>query len=343
MSKTIYYLGAGASFGKRNSSTIIEGVPIVSEIPKEFSAFRSYIDGVQIPSYETIVFKDYFQTDSSAAENGKQKLLSDIDRLQRGINEHATIDTYARKLYLTKQNNELNTLKNVLCAFFVWTQLEHKVDSRYDAFLANVLDEKSLSLPHDISILSWNYDSQIETAYKAYRENENLPIFEKNLQGGWPLLSDNGRVFKLNGTATYRDGSIVEHLRNMPNKSSTAVQLILFYAGSQGYISPVGFHLNTHLSFAWEFSSNSEIMMRALGETVVDTRQVVVIGYSFPFFNRQTDRAIFQKMPNLQIIYIQDPNSSAVSQSIQSVLPNGSNVRIIPISDCNQFYLPNDL
>ena len=41
MSKTIYYLGAGASYGKRDESGgILEGIPVVSEIPARFDLFR---------------------------------------------------------------------------------------------------------------------------------------------------------------------------------------------------------------------------------------------------------------------------------------------------------------
>lgn len=43
MSKTIYYLGAGASYGKRdNNGAILEGVPVVAEIPKEYEAFKDF-------------------------------------------------------------------------------------------------------------------------------------------------------------------------------------------------------------------------------------------------------------------------------------------------------------
>jgi hypothetical protein len=46
--------------------------------------------------------------------------------------------------------------------------------------------------------------------------------------------------------------------------------------------------------------------MESLLKTTQDTEQVVVIGYSFPFFNRQTDREIFGSMANLTKIYVQD-------------------------------------
>lgn len=67
-----------------------------------------------------------------------------------------------------------------------------------------------------------------------------------------------------------------------------------------------------------------------------------MIGYSFPFFNRETDRNILNRMPKLKTVYIQDKNPSAVKQAIEAVLPDRE-VNIIPIDNCDQFYLPKEL
>ena len=48
MSKTVYYLGAGASYGKRGENEkIIEGLPVVAEISEQFALFRSYIESAK--------------------------------------------------------------------------------------------------------------------------------------------------------------------------------------------------------------------------------------------------------------------------------------------------------
>ena len=72
---------------------------------------------------------------------------------------------------------------------------------------------------------------------------------------------------------------------------------------------------------------------------------VVVIGYSFPFFNRQVDRLLFNNMDYLRKIYIQDPNSGRIKQSLLSVLPNYmiDNVAIESVTDTSQFFLPPEL
>lgn len=267
-------------------------------------------------------------------------MLEEIDSLKGKIQEHATIDTYARKLSLIGDRHSFAKLKDVLCAFFIWEQIEHKPDSRYNTFLANVLESGTLSLPKDISIISWNYDSQIEIAYQSYRRNSSLPVFEKNIQNIWPSLPDTGRIFKINGSATFADGTIIpDILRNTMTRRNIQLQLIEYYSNVRADTSQMGSQFKTHLSFAWENSKNQKNMMDSITATVKDTEQVVVIGYSFPFFNRETDRAIFEMMPSLKKIYVQDIHADAVTQSLAAVLPVGRGIKAIPIRDCTQFYL----
>lgn len=128
---------------------MIEGIPIVSEIAKEFVAFREYIANAEIPDGD-IPFQNRYVLDSDSVKVEKKRLFSDIDSLIDGIKEHATIDTYARKLYLTKNTRMFDILKDVLCSFFVWAQLDRKLDSRYDTFIANILEMETLVLPKEL-------------------------------------------------------------------------------------------------------------------------------------------------------------------------------------------------
>lgn len=122
MSRTIYYIGAGASFGKRDGDkTIVEGLPVVSEIPSQFDAFRDYAAKAEVPP-EGVVFQHLYRARASDIEDEKKYMLDDIDSLKDRIREHAIIDTYARKLYLTGDIRAFD----ILCAFFVWEQFEHK-------------------------------------------------------------------------------------------------------------------------------------------------------------------------------------------------------------------------
>ena len=343
MSKTIYYLGAGASYGKRDESkNILEGLPVVSEIPQEFDAFYDFIKTVKIPEKDYIVYWRLYKKTPADVTRERDQFLQDINDLKAAIKEHATIDTYARKLYLTGKSRQFSKLKDVLCAFFFWEQFQHKSDNRYDTFLANVLLAETLSLPKEISIISWNYDSQIESAYWAYTQEKVLPLFEKNTSGKWHQLTEEGRIIKVNGSAVFSDGMIIPYITG-DAETPIELQLIESYSNTHVDTSEMGFQFKTHLSFAWEHSENSQKMKDTIKATVEDTEQIVVVGYSFPFFNRETDREIFRNMKSLKKVYIQDPNPKAVRLSLEAVLPDNSSVEIVELSDCTQFYLPKEL
>lgn len=351
ISKIIYYIGAGASYGKRDvinkgtddeETVLIEGLPVVAEIPNRIKKFRKFIDDCVVDTNAMYEFKGMFQTRGKDIARQKQEMLQDIDELIDGIVSHATIDTYAKKLFLIRDRRRFKTLKNVLCAYFVWEQLDHPIDQRYDTFLANVLSQKNLYFPQSISVISWNYDSQFELAYNFYTKNGRFPVFDKNKDDEWQPLLDFGCVFKVNGSATYGNFSVVnEILRD--NELSKDIQLIMFYGDSKADTSSMGFQFTPHLSFAWEQTENQEKLMEYIRQTTQDTISVVVIGYSYPFFNREVDREIIGNMPNLKTIYIQDPNAEAIEQSLRAVLPDDTGIKIEYRKNCEQFYLPSEL
>lgn len=357
MSKIIYYIGAGASYGQKESREVLdkgtenerlivrEGVPIVNEIARSLLTFKKAVEDASIDSQCIYSFKrdNYtFQNDGSNINYYRINLLRDIEDILIETQEHTTIDTYARKLFLTKKDNTFNRLKKVLSAFFVWIQLEGKADKRYDTFLANILQVESLNFPKEISVISWNYDSQFEIAYRYYNPTGSLPIYEKNVEGDLPPLDEYGRIFKINGSANFGDTNMVKALFEN-NDIDHIIQLIEYYGRLGVYDTWTGTILKSHLSFAWEASEKQNELMEAIKQTTKDTESVVVIGYSFPFFNRETDRAIFANMPNLKKIYIQDPKPAAVEQSLRAVLPEGSKAIISHEDDCTQFLLPREL
>lgn len=351
MSKIIYYIGAGASYGKRRvinkdtpdeETVLTEGLPVVAEIPNRIRKFRKFIDNCAIDTNAMYQFKGMFQTRGEDIASQKQDMLRDIDELLDGIVNHATIDTYAKKLFLIRNHRQFKTLKNVLCAFFVWEQIDHAVDQRYDTFLASVLSQKNLFLPQSISVISWNYDFQFELAYNFYTKNGRFPVFDKNKDDEWERLPDYGCVFKVNGSATYGNFSVANEILK-DNELPKDIQLIMFYWDSKADTSSLGFQFTPHLSFAWEQTENQAKMMEYIKQITQDTISVVVIGYSFPFFNREVDREIIGNMPNLKTIYIQDPNAEAINQSLRSVLPANTEVKIEYRKNCEQFYLPSEL
>ena len=256
MSRIIYYMGAGASYGRKETRQynqdeniddkrliIREGLPIVKEIGPALLQFRHSIDTTQIIEDKEYTFFRRYRDKGRSIINEKDNLVKDIENLYIANKEHATIDTYARKLYLNKNITEFDKLKNLLCLFFVWCQLNSKPDQRYDTFLANILDEH-LNLPKEICVISWNYDSQFEIAYRNYSIRSQLPVFDKNFKVDFSNKENIYKLFKVNGSATFEDyNSVNLLLDNKDINEDINVKLIMIYSNLFCDTKGLGFQL----------------------------------------------------------------------------------------------------
>ena len=78
---------------------------------------------------------------------------------------------------------------------------------------------------------------------------------------------------------------------------------------------------------------------------VNDAEVIIIIGYTYPFFNREIDRWIVQEMPNLKKIYIQDPNAENIQTNLLSVIQEKEklieNSKLITTTD--SFFIPPEL
>ncbi|MBR4962482.1 MAG: hypothetical protein IKY54_01100 [Muribaculaceae bacterium] len=109
-------------------------------------------------------------------------------------------------------------------------------------------------------------------------------------------------------------------------------------------------YTNSKISFAWDNEKFLTLNFReAIKNAIGDAKTLVIIGYTFPFFNRNIDRMLFDFMPNLEKIYIQDPNANQIIQNLEPIYsrnhPFLSKLKnnIIPKTNTDQFYLPPEL
>ena len=343
MSKVVYLLGAGASFGTRENgigSPIITGLPIVSEIGGELENITNLLNSLSLNNIEL--------------EKSKQRLIRDFQELKVACSNNATIDTYAKKLWLQDKKKEFAKVELLLTVFFILEQIIHNPDKRYDTFYANVLQREleccdKLILPDDIRILSWNYDNQLEMVYREYLEKnyseirDYLGIYDTKGDGQKELQQNHCSIIKLNGTANFFaeedwlqsfDAKKIDEtvLKKILNKYSECVLV----ERCEGRL---------RLNFAWEDRYSEHMLNNMIPKLVQDAITLVVIGYSFPYFNRKIDRAIFEKMPNLKFIYIQDKDPYRIQQYITPVIKEDklAGIKIVPIDDVEQFYLPPQL
>lgn len=312
MSKVVYLLGAGASFGTRENrigSPILTGLPIVSEIGGELERIASLLASLPL--------------NDKNLEECKQNLIRDFQDLKNqcaGI----TIDSYARELFFQKDMRGFSRVELLLTIFFIFEQIVHKPDSRYKSFLMKVARRDdvydALELSPEISILSWNYDNQIELAYRQFFGDnysyirERLGIYDVKDYEQKHLSQKYCKIIKLNGTANFTQEE--DWLRSSDNNTIDDVVLKKVLTRYYECIQRGTCYGMLRLNFAWEKQWTGDMLTNKIPQLVHDAQTLIVIGYTFPDYNREIDRTIFENMPNLRNIYIQDPKAEHVNQSV---------------------------
>ena len=253
--------------------------------------------------------------------------------------EFGTPDLYAKFLLETGDDDNYHLLKSLLSIFFKHKQeIEQCFDYRALSFLTTISENKKI--PKNIKIISWNYDSQIEMAaarLKKFRSNTS-----KRIDGFscWPNTRDgdernSGQPFllHLNGVAgtVYSQRDFYEVIGQHHNFDS--------YQNKE--------HL---LSFAWEDETRSEKRifteqrLTVACEIAKGTEILVVIGYSFPFFNRKLDKEIIKAMKgSLRKIYFQDPFADGSQLRTQFELTSDASINIEHVKYIDNYHIPFEL
>ena len=365
MAKVVYLMGAGASFGTPRGdkaisfsiktplpggkelishaqcANITTGLPLVTEIPQRLRYVANLLRTTPFTQFRAS------RIGNTSFDIAKNILISDLEWLAKESSKHATIDTFAKKLYLTNKESDFDKVEKLLSIYFVVEQHINRPDNRYDTFLASVLT-KELMLPSDIAVLTWNYDSQFEVAYREYNEHNPRKIGMCSEYGNEYRTCSNPQIFKLNGTASFMELNPVGEWCNSDAESISTLPIDVLL---NKYLSD-GNH--SMLTFAWdnsrvEGSENSKWFWEQLQRKISDAECLIVIGYTFPYFNREVDRNLFEMMPRLRQIYVQAPNAIDLCNSVIPVLSDtqirGRNLdrNITPISNCEQFYIPPQL
>ncbi|HMX79882.1 MAG TPA: hypothetical protein PLN49_11905 [Ferruginibacter sp.] len=361
MSTNITYLfGAGASY---------YALPLVKNFKGRFQIFCDHLNDYLKIRINEIEFSDLVY---------KQK------QLIKNIESHYTIDTYAKKLFLKNPllhtNPEYRTLTNYLSAYFLYEQLKinpeldcnqylvnqlnnpynnnedsakdiekifQDFDYRYDSFFASILTHSNdeLIIPNNINLISWNYDFQIEKAYMNFSEcNLTYAIERLNVIGtpqetfDRPLTSSH--LIKLNGSAGFlSNGKFSELFDFRTHKVDNT-----FFERCKEILLSTRTLVGNAIRFSWEGDSFASKAIEMAQQKITNSRIVVVIGYSFPYFNREIDRMLFRGATgkNDFKVYIQGPQEdiNSVIERFKGVAPF---VKAIPFTETDQFLIPNEL
>lgn len=154
-----YLIGAGASY---------PDVPVVKDMPK---AIYSLVSKLNELSFEFNEYVEKYEKEASSFPymNVYGNLVNGLRWLKHNSEKHQSIDTFAKKLFIQDRDDDLQTLKNVLGAFFALNRLEGDTkNKRYDSFFATMLGESITDLPPNVKIISWNYDVEFELAFSQF-------------------------------------------------------------------------------------------------------------------------------------------------------------------------------
>lgn len=356
MSRVTYILGAGASFGERkrnNEGKITEftrGLPVVNELER---AIELLLNGGHSGTF--------FPAEEAKKYGLPLKLYNEVHQklslLKQACAAYPTIDTLAKQLYVTNRpffasSKEVLTyddLKRYLSTALLMMQDEKKRDLRYDGFIASLIG-RDRQLP-PMTILSWNYDVQFEMAYSGYYTIERyipslwkeLNVFNKMYPTDFNV-SNPFAMMKLNGTALFTDSNldkweVKEKKVNRITDCFYGGENLTPYQYGLGYLN--GGNFEGLLSYAWE-EDNMILLHKNIEMRTYDTRELVVVGYSFPYVNNEMDSFIIQNMSKLDRVVIQDRNFEDIKERIEGILePTGRIVEIVNKKNLSQFYIPN--
>lgn len=339
MKKVTYLFGAGASR---------HALPIVGEIPGRILSLIKKLEDKDLELDSSETFSDLNFKNPKSKRDYQLEMIESLKWMLDESQKHASVDTFAKKLYIKHRSDLLKKLKISLSIFFILEQVLNKPDFRYDAFFASILNSYS-SFPSNIKIINWNYDYQFEISYSEYsdqieiRTNQALLRVKAKYGDNLNDNDDGFSIYKLNGTTgLYSDGGWRQY--NYINSIKRDLDKSIVEEITRNFLA--GFYFNniqSSLSFAWEGEHPNSSIVKLVADKAKDTDALVVIGYSFPFFNRDIDRKIIGNMTNLKRVYFQAPDADNLKERFQAFKDDIKGIELVSKFDVDQFLLPNEL
>jgi hypothetical protein len=339
MKELTYILGAGASY---------QSIPVVKTFVQRFAVFQGHLWGA--------IQEGYFDS----------KNYSEIDQLGKefanAIASHQSFDTFFKKLFHLGQKDKILQFKKILNLYFLWEHLVEpkaeddkdafqktaSIDKRYDALIAALLKpiEGKAELFCKVNFISWNYDMNLLASIKQYfyPNDTYAALFEKlqeKSRAEW-IFNEKLTVVNMNGFfyshlfdgCTTLQGLGWKEMLSLAIKNWTDNDMILQKDAER-------------IRFAWEgMSENLDKPLKHVElarEKVRNSNKIVVIGYTFPLYNRLADFYYgYEMIPSWKDKFVQDPDSNVIADRVKAEFLHG-NGYIGSISDCESFYVPKGI
>lgn len=279
-------------------------------------------------------------------------------------------NTFKPIIELAKKEKSIDTLANIhlnssifydiktlIWLYFSSVAGKGNLDNRYKNLLVKMRDNSASNfrIRDGFSFLSWNYDLQIEEAISEIGGTEIWRVADRfytypGLEFTSPEKigrNSNPKYFSivhLNGCAGYYydvAGNTYREWYNCDIANSRDYDKLLHIVAQNFYTN---LHINkskrSSIAFAFEDAHYNKQSLIHTKEIAAASTHLVVIGYSFPDFNREIDRRILNEMKNLKYICIQDPNAEKLKHKLMS---QSENVKDKVKKGAIDFYIENDL
>jgi len=301
------------------------------------------------------------------------------------LKPHPTIDIFAKKLFLKKEDANLLLLKKLLIVLYNFIQYSKPIDERYIKFFASILQTKESEniIPEEVNIITWNYDMQLELAYSDFIKEEDIHLekIHKSLRifpspfYYYQRYEENNRftITRLNGSAClgyikggttnskekeidilFKPKSInFEEISSVKSKVWTIDENILKTISQYERAFENDIKLNKiyiDFTYCWERKKLAIASYMRVLNLIKNTTDLIIIGYSFPYVNREIDDNIFRNLLSIKRIIIQDPMEDErfnfIKDRINKLLKDRkgtkylSKITIQHIKDTREFYLP---
>jgi hypothetical protein len=353
-SQIVYFLGAGAS---AQSIPVIEGLrPRLLDLSfflKNYlntnlneSAFEILPEklknnqDVLLHLYDEIIWlyevSEFHQTIDTLAKKFYIQESDDLLRLKRAL----IVYFYFEQAILFPSNRDLSRPNK--------SGVDDSIlDKRYDNLIASIAyrETGNIKIKSHIKIVTWNYDIQIELAIKNYiEENLNTIKIKNNIHPNTSSYnSDSGvldldgfAVYKLNGNAFLDPGLDIDKINaDTPHDSTNFHKekpiLIGEFLEQYQSLFPDNAMKNIsafkYFNFAWEADNSyvpkfigHKLVIKNARNVLKNARVLIIIGYSFPYFNAEIDKEIFADCWPEQIIF-QDFEPEKIKNRLFEMVP----------------------
>lgn len=376
-----YLIGAGASAGANAMTTKVTPsgevtkrspvIPVVAGFTRALIRFLEdlgKVNGSSLNQKDGLSSRERMELTKKVSE----RLPSFIEDLHM----HYSVDTLARKYYIKHgvDCEQLRFLKFSVSSFLFARQYQFGVDPRYDLFFSAIGDRSEqggLSLPDSVAIVSWNYDNQLELSLNGFHAEgtyselrKKLNLFPQISESASPFHHNSFSILKLNGTCDMvkmlekgENGKDV--LNHTPHAQYDNEKMTVRYGKHRQWLNDCILKVyndqfnnpvrhRSLLSFSWEQEPELDDIRSNAVKIADRTHVLVVIGYSFPTFNRRLDRAFIEgltKGNKLQKVYVQvsDVDFISVKSRLSALFPSNYRVGIEQVPQLDEFYVPYEL